>query len=221
MRSLSRVVGDNMEKYEHPITPAELSPALVSLCQEIVPGGTPIYVDVHPVQGQPSNECFPIVEDRVRREGGGAVCGWSLWEMPTVFIEAEFHAVWRSPSNELFDIAMKKRPTQRILFLADPRRRYEGHQINNIRKPLNRHPAVVGFLNTFDEEFDLMNRGERAYQHGDIILDDDEALEFQDIQRSRALYELEILRLIPEIGPYGPCWCGSGKKVKWCHGVSS
>jgi hypothetical protein len=208
-----------MQTYEHPVTPAVLSPSFVSLCQGIVPGGTPIYVDVRPEQGQPTNDCFPIVEHRVRREGGSTVYGWSLWEMPSLFIEAEFHAVWRSSNSELLDIASKKWTTQRILFLADPNRRYEGHQINNIRKPLLNHRAVVGFLKTFDEEFELMNRGERSYQHGEITLEHDEALEFQEIQRRRAMCQIEMLRLLPVIGPYCPCWCGSGKKVKWCHGV--
>jgi hypothetical protein len=209
-----------MQRYEHPVTPAVLSSQLVSLCQEIVPDTTPMYVDVDPAQGQPSDECFPIVEDRVQKEGGTMRCGWSLWEMPTLFIEAEFHAVWRTPKDGLLDIAPKKRQTQRILFLPDPSRHYEGRQVNNIRRPLNNHPAVVGFLKGFDEEFELLNRGERAYQHGKIRLENHEAVEFQAIQRRKEMYELEMLKLIPEIGLYGPCWCGSGKKVKWCHGLS-
>jgi len=208
-----------VQLFEHPVTPAVLSPPLISLCQEIVPGCTPIYVDVHPTQGQPSDECFQVVEDQVRTEGGTAVYGWSLWEMPTLYIEAEFHVIWRSPSGELLDIALKKSPIQCILFLIDPVRRYEGCQVNNIRKPLNKHPAVVGFLKTFDEEFELMNRGERAYQHGEIELEGNEALELQEIYRKRAMFGIEMSKLQPVIGPYDPCWCGSGKKVKWCHGV--
>jgi len=210
-----------MHTFEHPVTPAVLSASLLALCEEIVPCGSPTYVDVRPVPGAPSNECFPIVEDRVRTHGGAMVLGWALREQPSLFIEAEFHAVWRSPSDGLLDIAPKKRPTQRILFLPDPARRYEGRQVNNVRKSLTKSPAVIGFLKTFDQEFELMNRGAREHQHGKIALEVDEAQELKRIQKVRTAHSVEIMKLHRVVGPYDPCWCGSGKKVKWCHGVGN
>ncbi|MGB2796928.1 MAG: SEC-C domain-containing protein [Phycisphaerae bacterium] len=208
-----------MEMFLHPVTPANLSSSILALCQELVPGGKPEYVDVRPIQGAPVNECFPIVHDRVLAEGGASVCGWSIGEQPTLFVEAEPHAVWRAPNNELIDVTPKKHPTMRILFLVDPSIRYEGRQFNNVRRAIRNHPAIVGFLKTCDEKFEFWNRGQRAYQHGEIIIQGEEAIEYEQIRRRKAMYSTEMLRLHPNVEPYDPCWCGSGKKVKWCHGV--
>jgi hypothetical protein len=208
-----------MKKFLHPVTPAKWSSAILALCQELVPGGRPEYVDVRPIRGAPINDCFPVVHHRVLAEGGAAVYGWSIWEQPTLFVEAEFHAVWRAPNNGLIDVTPKKRPIMRILFLVDPSRTYEGRQVKNVRRALRNHPAIAGFLKMFDEEFELMNRRQRAYQHGEITVQGAEAVEYEQIQRRKAMYYAEMLRLHPNFELYDPCWCGSGKKVKWCHGV--
>jgi hypothetical protein len=209
-----------MRTYLHPVTPAALSQPLIALCQEIAPGSNPpVYVDVRPLQGAPSKECFPIVENHIGTHGGASVIGWSLWEMPTLFVEAEFHAIWRSPDGGLLDIAPKPEPTKRILFLADPAREYQGRQVNNVRKPLRQDPIVLGFLRSCDDEFEFLNRGARAEQH-EISLQGDEVVEYQQIQMRKAQFELQMMSLFPRLEPYSPCWCGSGKKAKWCHGVT-
>ena len=210
-----------MNTYSHPVTPAVLSQPLIALCQEIVPGSSsPVYVDVRPLQGAPSKECFPIVEDYIRTHSGRSVFGWSLWEMPTLFVEAEFHAVWQSPDGNLLDISPKPKPSERILFLPDPAREYKGRQVNNVRRPLRQDPVVIGFLESCDNEFEFLNRGARAEQHGEISLEGDEAAEYQQIQMKKAQFSLLMLPLYPRLGLYNPCWCGSGKKSKWCHSVA-
>jgi hypothetical protein len=204
-------------KFQHPVTPAEMSRPLTALCKGIVPDATPLYIDLRPLNGTPPDECFPIVESQVATYGGDLVMGWTLWEFPTIFVEAEFHAVWRSPTGELIDIAAKKWPTSRILFLEDPIRRYEGHQVNNVRRAINKDPVIVEYLATFDAQFELLNRGERAHHHGEIHLEGREAAEFDAIQKKLALLQSQLDSRLPSFGPYSPCWCGSGKKVKWCH----
>ena len=208
-----------MKTFLHPVTPANLSSSILALCQELVLGGKPEYVDVRPIQGAPINECFPLVHHRVLAEGGASVCGWSIWEQPTLFIEAEFHAVWCAPNNGLIDVTPKNHPIMRILFLMDPSRQYEGHQVKNVRRALRSHPSIAGFLETCDEEFEFINRGQRACQHGKTIVQGEDAVEYEQIQRRKMLYYVEMLRLHPNVEPYDPCWCGSGKKVKWCHGA--
>jgi len=91
---------------------------------------------------------------------------------------------------------------------------------DNIRRPLCFDPAVIGFLDACNEEFELMNRGARAEQHGRISLRGEEAAEYERIQKTKAQFSAQMLPLYPKVGPYGPCWCGSGKKVKWCHGAT-
>lgn len=206
-----------MNRYERPVTPAETSSGLQALIDQIVPGGKPIYVDVRPVEGAPENECFPLVERHIEMYGGKAITGWSLWELPSLFVEAEFHGVWQQQSGVFLDIAAKKHPTARVLFLADPRRSHEGKQVNNIRRALKPDPVLNAYLATFDAEFELTNRGERANQHGAIKLLGKEAEEYHAIQQQRAYLYLQLLPFFPVIGAYNPCPCGSGKKVKWCH----
>ena len=79
-----------MLKFQRPVTPAEISRPLAELCSELVPGTTPFYIDVFPLNGAPANECFPLVRRQVEAEGGELVIGWSLWELPSLFVEAEF-----------------------------------------------------------------------------------------------------------------------------------
>jgi hypothetical protein len=206
-----------MTKFTRPVTPAELSRHLRALCEQLAPQHEPIYVNAEPNNDAPRNECFPIVNQLVETSGGQAVVGWSLWELPTVFVEAEFHCVWQKSDGSLLDVTAKSAPCTRILFLPDSRRQYEGKQVNNVRRPIRDDIALRTYLATFDAEFELMNRGERAEQHGEITLTGNEAMEYQEIIAHRRKAFVELLPGFPETGPYHPCPCGSGKKMKWCH----
>jgi hypothetical protein len=142
-------------------------------------------------------------------------------------IEAEFHAVWRDPGDTLHDITRKQIPLDRILFLPDPERKYEGRQVNNVRRPLRSDPIVSAWIKSCDAEFELLNRGDRAYQHGAIYLNPDEAAESEKIRKRKLGFELQLLQTvepflrghqIPRPGRNAPCPCGSGKKFKRCCG---
>lgn len=207
-----------MNQYLGPVTPAEIGHTLTTLCATLVPGGKPTYVPVQPEQDAQPNECFPIVNDTVLRHGGSTLLGWSLWEFPGVFVEAEFHAVWASPTGELIDVTPKNRQVSRVLFLPDNHLVYSGRQVNNVRRPLSADPCVTEYFATFDAEFELLNRGARADQHGEIELTDSEVDEYASLQKRRAFLFPRVMRLAAFVGPYTPCPCGSGKKMKWCHG---
>lgn len=71
-----------MNRYLGPVTPAEVGRELGSLCASLAPSVEPIYVPAKPIEGAPANECFPLVEATVSRDGGSALLGWSLWEFP-------------------------------------------------------------------------------------------------------------------------------------------
>ena len=207
-----------MRRYLGPVTPAEFGRELANLCAILVADTQPIYVSVRPESGTPINECFPLVDVAVSRFGGAKLLGWSLWEFPGVFVEAEFHAVWESPNGELIDIAPKNRPVERILFLPNKELTYNGRQVNNVRRPLSAAKCIVEYLATFDAEFELLNRGARGEQLGEIELTGSEADEYASLQQRRAFLAPEALQLAAYIGAYTPCPCNSGKKVKWCHG---
>lgn len=206
-----------MSIYQHPVTPAALSQPLLDLCQQLVPGGEPpSYLDVIPEKGAPPEECFQLVSERVSVDGGRMVLGWALWELPTLFVEAEFHAVWQLPDGSQLDIAPKTRETKRILFLPDSNRKYDEHRVNNIRKALSLNPIVIEFLEIIDEEFQVVERGVPLGQ-AQFSLRGDDAMAYHRIQRQKTQVSLEMVQLYPKMWPYGPCWCGSGQKLKWCH----
>jgi hypothetical protein len=204
-------------RFRRPVTPAEVGAPLVSLCAEVCPGAQPIYVDVRPIQGAPINDCFSLVASMVAQQGGDAVLGWTLREMPGLFVEAEFHSVWRKPTGEFVDVAPKAEATQRILFLPDHAARYKGVQVNNVRRPVTRDSETEEYLAMFDQLFELLNRGERAEQHGEIQLTGAEAAEYDRMADKMAFMHSRISNRFPYFGPYTACWCGSGKKMKWCH----
>jgi hypothetical protein len=208
-----------MLRYQLPVTPSETAGNIARLCAELVPGQTPVYVDVQADLEGPVKECFPLVTARVDLDGGNSVLGWALWELPGVFVEAEFHAVWRDPTGKFADITPRNRPISRILFLPDASTVYEGRQIENVRHPINQAPEIAQYLDTFRDEFSILNRGSRANQYGEIVLSGQEAEEMNAIYEKRASLHYKVLALSSSVGPYTPCLCSSGKKVKWCHGI--
>lgn len=158
-------------------------PHVKEFCAEISPNHEPLTVFCSPQIQSPSNECFALVDEKIEESGGKQVIGWAIWEKPGVFIEAEFHAVWETMEGDLLDL--NPRPPQfnieSILFVPDADKKYTGRQIDNIRKPLVADPDVVRFLYLAKKRFQLFNRGDRAYQHGEIRLRNREAKEYQRI----------------------------------------
>lgn len=207
-----------MRRYSHAVTPASNFPQLTDLCRELAGAGVmPEYVHSQPLEDMPSKECFPIVESHVGVHGGEMVIGWVFWEMPGQYVEAEFHAVWKQPDGSLLDIAPRDEPTQCVLFLPDPLRSYEGRQVNNQRRLIRNDPVIAEFFAACDQEFEFTNRGERAGQHGALLLEGDDATEFMRIQQRKMGLFIQLQNTRPLMGPYSPCWCGSGKKIRWCH----
>lgn len=204
-------------KYDRPVTPAEHSSAIEALCSELCPGETPTYVDVVPLSDALPDECFPLVAAYVEKWGGTQVTGWTIWEFPGLFVEAEFHSVWHGPDGELVDVTPKRTPSARIYFVQDPVKKYVGVQVNNIRRPLSTDPLLQRYLRSFDQRFEILNKGERINQHGAIMLSGEEIARMESLEAEGHEAFLHLRSQLSEVGPYSPCPCGSGRKVKWCH----
>jgi len=202
-----------------PRLPKAISDPIRSLGRELVPGGEPRFVELRPVPDAAVSDCFPVVAGRVAREGGAVCHGWRFWELPGIFVEAEFHAVWRNVEGVLIDISPIPMKVDRILFLPDPARVYEGRQVNNVRRALRADPAIQEFFRACDAGFELMNRGERAEQHGRIVLEGPEKEEWVAIETKKGMALATAMSRIPAPGRNDPCPCESGKKFKKCHGA--
>jgi hypothetical protein len=163
-----------------------------SFCNEVTGDARPQLVACRPRYDRPAKECFPIVKEQIATYGGSMAIGWAIWEWPGVFIEAEFHATWASPEGTLIDLNPRASFISSIVFLPDPLRRYEGKQIDNIRKPLIRDNDLIRFLFIFRRQFEIVNRGDLASQHGVISLPPKAMKEYQALQNEGARLERRL-----------------------------
>jgi hypothetical protein len=205
--------------FPKPSTPRKVSPEIRELCKDLGLGSAkPVFVNIRTVQGAVALDCFNTVKRHVETEGGGVCYGWRIWEIPGVFIEAEFHAVWRGPNGSLLDISKKITQDDHILFVLDPKRIFKGRQRNNVRRALIKHPAINDFFRAADRIFEIWNKGERAtkFEIDDLSPAEIRELEELEFRKSASLARIVEDRFRP--GPNDPCPCGSGLKYKKCHG---
>lgn len=193
-------------------TPPSVTRAIRRLIEIVVPGGEAVYLDVTPESDAVANECFPNVEAKINRAGGRMLCGWQLWEWPHVLVEAEFHAVWLSPSGEMVDITPKPHGEARILFVPDERLRYDGNAVDNVRLPLRDDQLIRHFIRASESIVHVMNRGERASQYGCVSVP---AREIESLLEAQGFLGQSLASGLRD---HDPCLCGSGGKYKRCHG---
>lgn len=124
------------------------------------------YLPCVPLNGLSDGDCFRLIQDHAKANGGMPVLGWAIWEYPKVMIEAEFHSVWQASDGVLHDIVPRKQPPIRILFVRDARRSYAGRQVDNVRKPLTNDKEVKEFLALHRRMFKLQNAGDLADYYG-------------------------------------------------------
>lgn len=166
-------------------------------CLGVAAGQEPIAVVCQPLPNQPENECFSILPEHARVFGGEQVIGWAIWERPSVFIEAEFHAIWRSPSGEHIDISTRAHRFESITFLPDPNRKYVGRQVDNLRKPLVKDRDVIRFLYLARRKFEIENTGDLANQHGYITLPKKLEREYMDTMKELVRLENRLSKRYP------------------------
>lgn len=204
-------------------TPATITPAILTLSQRLSPDRNPGYVSVQPFPGAREMECYPNVKSKVASSGGSIVYGWQIWEWPDVYLEAEFHAVWKAPTGELVDLTPKDQPTPRILFLEDPVRRYENRMVANVLAPLSDTTEVLELVEAcnatgaFLEQnlvggIQMDSSAARRY----IALLERKQAALDKVSRS-ANHNEPTLRNGPKLGRNDKCYCGSGQKYKKCH----
>lgn len=183
------------------------------LLSQIGSSEEPRYVPCELHQGAPMNKCFPLVQEKIRTEGGKRVLGWQIWK-GELLIEAEFHAVWENPDGKYIDITPKSLPFTEILFVPDHTAVYEGRQVSNIRINITSNSLVDEFISIHEATFRIENKGERALQY-ELCLTGKEAQAHTILTNAKLMLEMMALQGLTK---NSPCPCGSNKKYKACHG---
>lgn len=130
-------------------TPSRITADVRRLCRRLGSVSEPVFVDVSASRAtsqEDFDDCFHDVQREVEKSGGNIQYGWTIWEWPGIFIEAEFHAVWRRTDGELLDVTPKKDGEERILFVPDLVRVFSGKQIDNVRVAIGRDPRIKQLL---------------------------------------------------------------------------
>jgi hypothetical protein len=195
------------------IVPETIDKNVRRLAQKVGSKEDPFYIDVITEPYAINSECFAAVEEKIKRDQGSLQIGWQLWEMPGVFIEAEFHAVWMSPDGTLIDIKPKTEQIKKILFIPDSKTKYDGARIDNVRLNISGNRLVDDYIRLCVATQHFKDRGERAYQRR-IVLSGSDAVIFKDLKKFRDM----LLHMIKMNGTRNSsCFCRSGKKYKHCH----
>jgi len=174
----------------------------------------PIYLNVTPEPYAEIDECIAAVYKKIEKDEGSIQLGWQIWHMPNIIIEAEFHAVWKSPDGTLKDITPKIEGVHKILFVPDSKTKYDGAQRNNIRLNISGNKLVDDFIQICDAIHKLKNKGERAYQK-EVIFSGEESQIYEMLNNAKDI----VYTLIKNgLSRNSRCFCGSGDKYKHCHG---
>lgn len=191
-------------------------PQLKKLIRLVNPSSKPIYVAVRPEVFAIKNECFPAVKEKIKRDGGSQMIGWQVWKSD-ILIEAEFHAVWKSPNGNLVDITPKtilisNIVFSNIVFLPDLKMKYTGAQVDNIRLNITGNSLVDDFIEISKAKFRLFNKGDRTFENEiGLSYEECELLKKSEIFR-------RCLQIMAQNGmdKNSNCFCSSYRQYKNC-----
>ncbi|HBA71676.1 MAG TPA: hypothetical protein DER40_02350 [Geobacter sp.] len=91
------------------------------------------------------------------------IYGWSISEYTKIFLQAQFHGIWKAPSGNLVDITPGEFSHDKVLFLEDHHRIYIGEQVPHQRFSLGDPEKVEHFLFLLDS---LTNRFYKLVEAG-------------------------------------------------------
>jgi SEC-C motif len=121
-----------------------ITKGILKLARQIDETAEPDYVTVEPGEECLPGCCFQNVSAMVRRHGGSMQHGWKMREQPLVFVEGEFHAVWRRRDGGLVDVTPRTDELTKILFLPDSRVVWQGEAVEPHRMMLHEQPCYCG-----------------------------------------------------------------------------
>lgn len=189
------------------VAPVKITDDILRLCYDIDSTTVPVFVPVAPVTSVRHGYCLTDVPLFAEKNGGSIQFGWIIWECARLALEAEFHACWVNPENQLLDIVPKPDNEKSILFLPDSQRVYEHKPVPNKQRVLIDNDYTKRWLLTARKKNEIMAKHFKNDEVDAVAA----ATEFQNWVLSLSLGQ-------PKIGRNDPCPCGSGLKHKRCCG---
>lgn len=135
-------------------TPKRISEKVLEFCRSIRFEAKPEFVPVRVDPGAKYGSCYFNIQSKIRGKGGQMLWGWTIWEEPGFFLEAEHHAVWVSPDDEWVDITPHEEENT-ILFLPDPQRVWKRKPIPSQRFALKDDERLHELLGLSDQRDQL------------------------------------------------------------------
>lgn len=134
-------------------TPVGITEPVAAFCADLSPSQpNPQYVSVEPIAGAETRNCFENVNLVVSSRGGDLVYGWLIFELPSIYLEAHHHAVWRTPEGKIIDVTPTEDGERRVLFLSDSTRPYVvGRQERRRMYALSQDEAVQDLVAALDQ----------------------------------------------------------------------
>jgi len=173
---------------------------------------SPVKVIYKPENFCKKNFCFPNIDQKIKRDGGQIVYGWQLWEHDFM-IEAEFHAVWKSPQGNMLDITPKQMSEDHIVFVEDLKMKYEDKQVDNFRIKTIDNALVDDYIELWKAKYRLLNKAGREEQQ--IVM-----LSGGDVEMYEGIEGLIFIiksMLLKNQNQNSPCFCDSGRTFYNCH----
>ncbi|MDB5111921.1 MAG: hypothetical protein JWR67_3035 [Mucilaginibacter sp.] len=174
----------------------------------------PEVVVIDPSPDAEVKNCFYNVERHVAKMGGTVVYGWAIG-VSTFLVEAEKHAVWKTPAGNLRDITPRIPVMPSILFVKDDDFVYTGQYVDNVRLNVTANPVVDDWIEICEGIEVLFSFGKRT--------DEQEISMPENIVPF--LKHLEDLKM--KYGHYlaaggnkdTQCFCGRPLLYRNCHGA--
>ena len=125
-------------------SPSPITKGIQKLARQIDAKSETTHVPVEPGEECSLSSSFENVRAVVRRRGGSAQHGWRMREQTAVYVEGEFHAVWRSPEGALLDVTPRTDGLTTILFQPDSPAVWTGEDVEPRRMMLHEKPCYCG-----------------------------------------------------------------------------
>jgi hypothetical protein len=161
---------------------------------------------------KPGN-CFLNVQQKVKNDGGSIIYGWSVLN-GDFLMEAERHAIWKSPNDELVDITPSTQNLDFTFFIPQELN-YIGQFIDNVRINKTKNEVVDHWIIISSLRSKIFNTASRKGDYIEIPKHM-QTLYYRYENLNNCYYSF----LIYGGGTATNCFCNSSKPYNRCHSLT-